>query len=456
MQTLLEQWQSSVTGKVVFIGALILVLLIPMGMIEGLVRERLHRYETARNAVAVAWGRSQTIGGPILAVPFRYTRMTYGQATVVTDEAYVLPESLTVTADVDTQELKRGIYTTPVYTAKLHVVARFVPPTIEGAGDDLVMLWDEAEIALPVSDARSIKAPVLLAAGSTVTPFHAAGAEVPGFGPQLAADFSALGLHALTAPQDISFDLLLGGTSALRFLPLGDATKVTIAANWASPRFSGAYLPDRRSVSGAGFSAQWQLLSLGRGYPAIWKKSEPVPAVTAGSFGVDLIDPIGVHEATLRATKYAVLLIGFTFTAYFLFELLTGLRLHALQYLSIGMANCVFFLLLLALAEQIGFALAYALSAAAATTLIGTYSAAVLQSARRALPVTGMLAAIYAYLFMTLEAEDYALLYGALGTFVLLAAFMYFTRRVDWGAVRFAKQSAQGKEVASARVQLHA
>ena len=248
---------------------------------------------------------------------------------------------------------------------------------------------------------------------------------------------------------------MLAGTSALAFLPLGDVTHVTLAANWPSPRFSGAYLPDERSVSGAGLAASWRVLGLGRGYRSVWKKSEPPPTVAAGTFGVDFIDPIGVHEASLRAAKYAVLLIGFTFTAYLLFELLAGLRLHAMQYLSIGMANCVFYLLLMALAEQVGFALAYAVSAIAATTLIGAYSAAVLKSGRRALPVAALLGGIYAYLYVTLAAEDYALLLGALGTFVLLASFMYLTRRVDWSAVGLA--AGRGETDASpARVQLHA
>ena len=454
MRTLLEQLRGSVTGKIVFIGALILVLSIPIGMIEGLIRERMHRYTVARDAVAVAWGRSQTIGGPILALPFRYTRMTYGEPAIVRDEVYVLPQSLTVTANVDAQSLKRGIYTVPVYTARLHVIARFAPPAIEGAADDVELLWSEAHVALPVSDARSIKEPVQLTSTAGSAPFQPGGVRVPGFGPQLVADASPLGSAPTDAAQIVSFDLVIGGTGSLDFLPLGDATRVSLTANWPSPRFSGAYLPDERSVSTAGFSAEWRVLSLGRGYPSVWKKSEPPPAVEVGSFGVELIDPVGVHEASLRAAKYAVLVIGFTFAAYFLFEVLAGLRLHAVQYLAIGLANCVFYLLLLALAEQVGFALAYAGSAIAATTLIGTYSAAVLQSARRALPVTGLLGAIYAYLYVTLEAEDFALLIGAIGTFVLLATFMYLTRRVDWSAVRFAEEPAADAE--RSRVQLHA
>ena len=157
----------------------------------------------------------------------------------------------------------------------------------------------------------------------------------------------------------------------------------------------------------------------------------------------------------MRAAKYAVLFIGLPFMAYFLFELFAGLRLHALQYLLIGMANCVFYLLLLALAEQIGFGWSYVASSVAAITLVGTYSAAVLASARRALPVTGLLAAMYGYLYVTLKAEDYALLFGALGLFTVLAGFMLLTRRVDWHSVSFAANAKAPEDPAPLR-QLHA
>jgi inner membrane protein len=180
------------------------------------------------------------------------------------------------------------------------------------------------------------------------------------------------------------------------------------------------------------------VLDLGRGYASTWRRSEPPPAaVAASAFGAGLITPIGVHEATMRAAKYGVLIVGFTFVAYFLFELFAALRLHPLQYLLIGLANCVFYVLLLALAEHLGFAAAYVASAVAATALIASYSAAVLRSFLRAAPIGALLAGLYGYLYVTLMAEDFALLIGAVGSFVALAAFMYVTRRVDWFAVSF-------------------
>jgi inner membrane protein len=242
----------------------------------------------------------------------------------------------------------------------------------------------------------------------------------------------------------------------LQFAPLGDVTRVNLTSNWPSPSFTGAYLPDEREPTSDGFTAAWRVLALGRGYPQSWKRSAPPPLAVAESvFGVELITPVGIYEASLRAAKYAVLVIGLTFTAYFLFVLLAAARLHTLQYLLIGASNCVFYLLLLALAEQIGFGAAYALSAAASVALIGMYSGAVLGSMRRALPVSAMLAALYGYLYVTLQAEDYALLFGAAGSFAALTALMYLTRHIDWHTVSFDRRPGAA-DGAMGHVQLQA
>lgn len=454
MATKWEALQGSVTGKVLFIGALVMLLLVPLGMIQELIRERSGLYDVARADIAGAWGGAQTIGGPILVVPFQYTRLSYAQPVTVTDELYVLPEDLAIEGNVDSEERSRGIYRIPVYTARLRVTARFAPPTVGDGYENLQILWNQAQLVLPLADARAVQAPIVVAGGTGNATFAPGGMRIAGFGPQLVAPYAALGLGALTAPQAFSFEVAVRGTGGLRFLPLGGETRVNVTSDWPSPSFAGAYLPETRDVTADGFTAQWRVLDLGRGYASNWLRSASAAPqnVEASAFGAELITPVGIHETTLRAAKYAVLIIGLTFMAYFLFELFAALRLHTLQYLLIGLANCVFFLLLLALAEHVGFAPAYVASAAAATALITSYSAAVLQSLRRALPIGALLAALYGYLYVTLRAEDYALLFGALGLFAVLAGFMYLTRRVDWHRVTFAASAAPD----APRTQLHA
>jgi inner membrane protein len=454
--TLLQTLQTSVFAKVLFIGALVLTLLIPLGMIRDLIVERAERYQAARAEVAGTWGEAQTVGGPVLVVPFRFTAMSFGQPTTVSDEIYLLPEELEIESEATVQKLSRGIYEVPVYDALVRVSGQFAIPDLSARYDDFEMLWDQALLALPISDARSIKEAVRLTSGGATATFQPGGTRVAGFGSQLVARYAELGRGAPSAPLPFSLELQLGGSSSLSFLPLGGVTRAALKSNWASPSFNGAYLPERRTITAEGFTASWRVLDIGRSFGASWKRSDgPPSAVEATSFGAALITPVGIHEASLRSAKYGVLLIGLTFAAYFLFELFAALRLHALQYLLIGMANCVFYLLLLALAEQIGFALAYAASAVASTTLIATYSAAVLRSMRRAVPIGALLATVYAYLYVTLRAEDYALLFGALGTFAALAAFMHFTRHVDWHALRFGPHTPAGGEWPDRRVQSH-
>jgi inner membrane protein len=431
-------WQGSATAKALFIGLLVLLLLVPLGMVKELVLERMSLYAAARDEVAGSWGHAQTLGGPILIVPFHYTRWIQGQSVTARDELYVGSDELEVTGTLTTEQRWRGIYRVPVYSADLHVSGRFATPVVGDSYEDLEVLWSEAQIALPLTDARSVKAPIELTAGLGTATFHASGERVPGFGAQLLAAAAALQFDAAATPRDFSFDVAIRGTGGIRFLPLAQQTRVHLTSNWASPSFRGAYLPDPSpAVDGNGFAADWRVLDLGRGYSASFKRSDQAPLsadVAASAFGADLIMPIGVHETTLRATKHAVLILALTFTAFFLFEICASLRLHALQYLLIGLANCTFYLLLLALAEHVPYGWAYLASAAAATTLIVAYSAAVLSSARRALPIGALLTALYGFLYVTLRAEDYALLLGALGVFATLAMLMYLTRHIDWSA----------------------
>ena len=449
MRAELQTLSGSVTAKVLFIALLILILLIPLGMIERLILERSGLYSTARDGVAQSWGQPQTIGGPILFVPFDYTRSVNGHTITVNDELYVLPEQLDIAGHVDARELRRGIYEIPVYAARLSVAGRFTPVALPGEYQNAAIHWDRAAIALPVTDARSVREPIVLASGDGTTTFEAGGARVAGFSPLLVAPYAALGLGPLTAPQAFSFTLVLDGTDTLEFLPLADETRIALDSNWPSPSFTGAYSPNEREVQESSFTAEWRVLSLGRGFPSRWERSEgpSQAAIAESAFGVQLITPVGIHEAALRAAKYGVLIVGLSFVAYFLFELFAPLRLHAFQYLLIGLANCVFYLLLLALAEHIGFGPAYLASAVAATSLITSYSGSVLRSLRRALPVGGLLTALYCYLYVTLKAEDYALLFGALGVFTALACFMYLTRRIDWFDVTLGRRPESGPSV---------
>ncbi len=247
------------------------------------------------------------------------------------------------------------------------------------------------------------------------------------------APADALQLDVLKASFSVQTELKFAGSNRLSVVPVGDSQHVAVNANWPDPSFTGRYLPRERTISSDGFDALWDITSLGRGFGVTTvdaaRLTEPM---RMSAFGVNLKPGLSTYDKARRALRYAILAITLTFACFFLFDVLGALRLHAVQYLLVGFANCLFFLLLISLAEHIGFAGGYAISAAASALLIGGYSAVVLQARWRAALCTGALAATYGFIYMTLGAQTYALLVGSLGLWFVLAAVMYLTRHVDW------------------------
>lgn len=422
--------------KVAGIGVLILVMLIPMSMTRGVVQDRQHMSAIAHQDIMTSWGQRQTLGGPVLAVPYRLPGgASYGSHSDRKGTVYILPTLLDVQVNLDDEILSRGIHDVPVYTAEAHIRGEFGPPDMSGLGiDHAVFDWDGAYFALPVTDARAIRNSPAIQIGGAQLNFEAGGHRIAGLPPQITALAGAL--YADGLPDDrltFSIDLNFGGTDSLNFLPLGDLTTVRTQSSWSAPSFSGTYLPETRTVTDSGFDATWRVASLGRALPSRWTSEQSIHAANGlASFGVDLFQPVGIYQMTDRATKYAVLFIGLTFVAFFLYEVLGNFRLHPLQYLLVGFANTLFFLLLLSLAEHIGFALSYVLSAVASTALVGAYSSVILAGWQRALLIIAMLIALYGFLYLTLQAETFAMLAGALGLWFSLGLIMYLTRGIDW------------------------
>jgi inner membrane protein len=437
MQQVINGLKRSASIKALVIGLLILILLIPVSMIKGVVHDRIDVHREARADIMRAWGSEQTLTGPILVLPYRIAHInSYGNQAIERAFLYVLPNDLDINIEVDPEIRYRGMHKVPIYSADISVRGSFAKPDFEAvAPAESDVDWDKAFVALSVSDARAIAHAPLVDIGDSVSRFRSGGARILGRAatPMVAdveSDFedfrqgNALGFE---------MDLRLNGADSLLISPLGDTTDVAIASTWPSPSFVGEYLPETREVSDAGFDAAWQVSGLGRELPTHWTAAAGTP-VDAGlsAFGVTFYQPVGLYQLSLRATKYAVLFIGMSFVAYFLFEVMVGLRLHPLQYLLIGFANAVFYLLLLSLAEHIGFAWAYFVSAFASVGLVAGYSASVLVRRSRGFMMGGILTGLYGFLYMTLQAETYALLAGSLALWATLALIMYLTRRIDW------------------------
>ena len=244
------------------------------------------------------------------------------------------------------------------------------------------------------------------------------------------------GLHdkAETIPFEMS--LTLNGNCSLRLVPVGVNNDVQLASAWPDTSFQGAFLPIERRVGPDGFSAHWQVSYYGRSYPQQWTDKIPVNAAGAASslFGADLVPTLDSYRHVERAIKYGVLFIAILFATFFLFEILSAVNIHPFQYALVGVALCLFYLGLLALSEVISFGMAYWIGAAAASLMISLYSAKILHSAGRACVVAGGLVVVYSFLYVILQLQDYSLLVGTAGLFLVLAIVMFATRNIDWYA----------------------
>jgi inner membrane protein len=424
------------------------VLLVPLGMIRSLVAEREARRREAVAEIAQAWGGPQTVLGPVLVIPHRVVRKEVvvpppapgmPASTVVTpvekthvETAYAafLPDRLAFEGRLVPERRKRGLFEAVVYAVELKATGTFPAPDLRALGiDPDAVDFAGAFLSVAVADTRGIREEAsVLWDGSNVR-FR------PGPGPSALGD---AGLNAPLGPLDggkthaFSFTLRLRGTESLSVAPLGASTEATFSSPWPSPSFTGTFPPETRTVGASGFTAAWRVSSFGRPYAQAWRACPPKDQIAASSFGTRLYLPADEYQQTTRALKYAVLFVGLTFLAFALFEVLGHARLHPLQYLFVGFALALFYLLLLSLAEHAGFGPAYLAAASATTLLVAGYSVWALAGARRGALLGAALASLYATLYVLLRLEDWALLLGAGVLFAILSAVMFGTRRVDW------------------------
>jgi len=426
---------NSVTFKVLGIGVLALLMLIPLAQVNGLIGEREGRAREATRQIAERWGGQQQIAGPVLVVPVRYQQQQGKDLVTVETHTYLLPDHLIVNATLTPDVRRYGLYETAVYTAELKVEGRFSAADIAAlAAPGYEPQWPRAELRVPVADVRGIRRVSTLRLGDHELSFGPDAGGVAGIA-AISAPL-ATDLSTSAAPLAFAFDMTLAGSERLAALPLARQTELNVSGAWPDPGFDGAFLPAAHRIDNGSFTASWQVLDLNRRIAQRWNENEgSALALRDSSFGVTLVRPASAYQQNVRAGKYGVLFIALTFVAFFLFEVLRGLRVHAVQYLLVGLALCTFYVVLLALSEQAGFGIAYLFAAAATVAMVGGYAAAVLAQRRAGLVLGGLLALIYGLLYGLVASEDYALLMGSLALLAAVAALMYLTRRVDWYAM---------------------
>ena len=426
--------------KLFFVGFLAILLLVPIGWIRDLVDERAARQAGVRSELTSTWGGSQTITGPMLVVPYlEHRRTNNGDVEVRTCLAWFLPESLAVAGDVEPERRARGIFDVILYRTRLTITAKFARPDFSPWRiDETDVVWDGARITIGIPDLRGVDADPKATWDAKTLPFAPGAPSADLFRSGMQASPSGLAERSATS-HDLVLEIGIPGSDELRFVPVAKQTDVHLKSPWPSPSFVGAFLPSERSVDARGFDASWRVSYFARPFPQQWRRADVTNEIertfAASSFGLRMVDPVDFYTLSDRAVKYASLFVVLTFLTFALFEILANLRIHPLQYLLVGLAICLFYLMLLSLSEHLGFGVAYAIGTAATVGLVGAYTRNVLGERSRAITVSALLAALYGYLYVLLRIEDYALLLGTGGLFVILAAVMYLTRNLDWYAI---------------------
>ncbi len=432
--------------KMAAIAILILLLLIPLAMIQSVLRERLQRRDAAVQEITSSWGDEQIVVGPFLIIPYKYNQNVLRDQVVngrivptevnesVRAQAHFLPAAFKADGRLNPERLHRGIYESVVYRGTLNLSGSFSKPSFEEWGvDPQQILWDEAEIVVFITDLRGAKESLQIMVDGRTIPLKP-GRKLEGFEGGVYARVNGLSNETKSIP--FAMPLTLNGSRNLRFAPVGINNDVRLTSSWPDPSFQGAFLPSERRVGPDGFSARWQVSYYGRSYPQQWTDKSPVGAAgfTPSLFGVDLVPALDSYRFVERSIKYGVLLIALLFTAFFLFEILSAVRIHPFQYTLVGIALCLFYLGLLALSEVTSFGVAYWIGAAVSSLMIALYSIKALRSAGRGSLVALGLAMIYAFLFVILRLQDFSLLVGTAGLFLVLALVMFVTRNIDWYA----------------------
>ncbi len=436
------------------------VLIIPLLMVYLLVSDRQHQARVAQESITQGWGGAQVVAGPQVVLPYtavsETTETVDGKPVIRKTEfrkyLYIAPEKQDLQTIIDPEIRARGmIHQSVVYDADIQGTARFtLPGDLDRLGVNREqLLLDEAIVQLPISDPRGLQTNAIM---------HLDGEQME-LRPGLGGSGKGTGVHAFLDWSEgndvaLSFDYGLRGSHAFSMVPRGEETNFEVRSSWPHPSFSGDFLPsdNDRVINAEGFNAKWSISNLALGQSLVSTSASALPHVSIsgddvfyraeGESGaqeiatIRLMEPVDLYKRVSRSLKYGFLFIGFTFLAFLMFDVVGGARVASAEYLLTGAGLILFFVMLLAFAEVIGFMLAYLTASSAIIGLLTSYSAAVLGSWKRAGVIGALLVGLYAVLYVLLNLESWSLMIGSLMLFAALAGVMYATRSIDWAQVR--------------------
>lgn len=420
--------KNSITVKAFMVAVLTLLMLIPVGMVKSLVRERQGNKELVQEDIASKWGGQQQLTGPILVVPFKKPMKQPEQFR--TEYAYFLPEEYNIEGKIKPEERSRSIYQVLCYQSDMSVKGYFNFPDCQKL--NLIeenILWKDAFVVISIPYLQGIKNKIVFNVNGKPQEILSSAANNEIIRSGLTVKMP-LDIENKESKYEFDFDLSLNGTGSLYFMPIGKQTNVHITSEYKSAKFTGDFLPNSNPVNDKGFDARWDIFDYNRNYAQQWIGANP--ELSSSRLGVDLILPIDHYQKNMRSAKYAILFIALTFLVFFIVELRSHKPIHPVQYLMVSFALVLFYSLLLAFSEHIGFNLSYIISAVAIVSLITAYSYSIFKNKKQTISMGLFLFALYGFLYVVIQLEDMALLIGSIGLFIALAIVMYASRKVKW------------------------
>ncbi|PRD57322.1 cell envelope integrity protein CreD [Sphingobacterium gobiense] len=469
--TFFERLVNSVILKLGIILFLVLLLLIPMESVKDLIRERKNRDQAVSNEIASKWGNRQVVSGPIIGIPYTYsynvnTTDEKGEIKVEKhiekDYVFLVSKKLDVKSTVEPTYLTRGIYQTVVYNATVALRGEFDEidlTRLDLNPEDLA--WEKAKVFIGLSDLKGVKAVPKLNMGQVNAEFEVGNTDVSLFEQTMVANVD---LSDRSTKNQFEINLDIRGSRSLTVFPTSNETSIIVSGIWDNPSFNGGFLPEDRTISQQDFIAKWRIPSFSRKFPQQWKGARgsmyqvtnyevtdvdypvaviPEPRISSTGANVQLsteqdmvqvnfLESVNNYQKTTRVAKYGILVVLLTFTSLFFTEVIKKQRVHIVQYVLIGCAMVLFYSLLLALSEHIGFNLGYLIAALATIMLISSFIFGITKDKKIAFIFSGILSAFYIFIYSLMQLQDYSLIVGTIGVFVILALLMKLSTRVNW------------------------
>lgn len=444
----IARWlKNSITARMFTIGVLTLVLLIPLAMVEDLIKERSERQQSIVTEINDKWGEAVTIYGPVLKIPYRYfrekqiTNSDNGITTKSIEEIkhlYLFPHELKINSNIDPEMKKRGIYKTVVYKSTSELKGVFSISALQN--EDIPeenFLWKKAKIIFNTSNLKGVNEQMNIEFNdekySFSTKYQTQDRKSLTDKELYLMESEALAEIEINKniPLEFKMKVSINGSSEISFVPIGKTTEAIMKSDWKTNSFKGNFLPyNEDKITENGFNAKWKILDINRPFPQVFENY--LPDLTEYAFGVNLMVPVDEYQKSERATKYGFLVIGLTFLLFFLIQTISKIPIHPFQYLMLGLGLVMFYTLLISISEHSSFLKAYLIAGMSVILMVSFYSKSILEGWKFPLFIGTSLLALYSFIYIIIQLESYALLVGSIGLFMILAGVMYASRKIDW------------------------